>query len=178
MKNLLNFKRFIEDMDASPEKTRTIAMGGGEHDNTGTSDYLSQLGDEEGMEWQDLTSALEAEPWVSAHFGIGSGNNQILHKLSAWQIVKGSLTPNGADIRLKPQKGDRSYLKGNRLNKSKYEDNKRYHLSRKELIKFLTTGWSPAVQAAQGGGDPSMGGMPDPSMGASPMAGAPSPMGI
>lgn len=169
----------MEDMDQTPEKSRTTAMGQGDHDDN-TEDYFGALGDEEGMEWTDITSALEAEPWVSAHFGIGSGNNQILHKLSAWQIVKGSLTPNGADIRLKPQKGDRSYLKGNRLNKSKYEDTKRYHLGRKELIKFLTTGWTPAVQAAQGGGDPMGGGM---GMGADPMGGmgggAPaSPMGM
>lgn len=172
MNNLFSFKRFMEDMDPTAEKSRTSAMGQGDQDNN-TEDYFGALGDEEGMEWSDLTQVLESEPWVSAHFGIGAGNAQILHKLSAWQIVKGSLTPNGADIRLKPQKGDRSYLKGNRLNKSKYEDNKRYHLGRQELIKFLTTGWTPAVQAAQGS-DP-MGAGADPMGGMG--AGAPSPMG-
>lgn len=160
---LLGFKKFVfEDMDPTPEKGRDTAMGKGDHDSSGKEDYFGALGDEEGIEWDDLTKTLEAEPWVSSHFGLGKPNHQTLYKLSAWEIVKGSLTPEGADIRLKPQKGNRSYLPGNRLNKSKYEDNKRYHLSRAELIKFLTTGWTPAAQAAGGGAgaDPMGGGMP------------------
>lgn len=157
MNTLYGFKQFVfEDMDPSVEKDRAIAMGGGDTSG-GKEDYFGALGDEQGIEWQDLTQALENEPWISAHFKLGD----VQHKLSAWQIVKGSLTPNGADIQLKPQPGDRTYLKGNRLNKSRYEDKKRYHLSRQELIKFLTTGWTPAVQAAQGASaDPMAGGMP------------------
>lgn len=146
----LSFKRFIEEMNPSPEKTQATAMGKQEEPDQDKQDYFSQLGDEMGIEWEDLTKALSSEPWVSSHFGLGK--NQPLHKLSAWEIVKGSLTPEGADIRLKPQRGDRSYLHGNRLNKSKYQDDKRYHLNREELTKFLTTGWTPAVQAAQQGG--------------------------
>jgi hypothetical protein len=133
----------------------------------GKEDYIGALGDEEGIEWKDLTTIFEDEPWVSSHFGLGRPNKEVLYKLSAWEIVKGSLTPSGADIRLKPQKGNRSYLHGNRLNKSKYEDKKRYHLDRQELIKFLTTGWTPAVQAAGGGAPPG-----GPMAGAAPMPGA------
>lgn len=163
---LYGFKKFvIEDMDPTPEKSRSVAMGSGEVNKPATQDYFGALGDEQGIEWKDLASIFEDEPWVSSHFGVGTPSKEVLYKLSAWEIVKGSLTPNGADIRLKPQKNTRSYLNGNRLNKSKYEDKKRYHLGRKELMDFLTTGWTPAVQAA-GGGDPMMGS--DPSMGGAP----------
>jgi hypothetical protein len=159
--SLCGFKQFIlEDMDPSPEKTRDAAMGGSPKDTEKKQDYFNALGDEEGIEWSDLTKILEDEPWVSAHFGLGKPNKETLYKLAAWQIVKGSMTPQGADIELKPQKGNRSYLHGNRLNKSKYQDRKRYHLDREELIKFLTTGWTPAVQ--QAGGD--MGGSQPPMM--------------
>jgi hypothetical protein len=161
MKFTLNgFKNFIykEDMDDTPEKSRDIAMGSSGVDKNDKQDYFGSLGDEQGIAWKDLTTIFEDEPWVSSHFGLGQPNKEVMYKLAAWEIVKGSLTPNGADIRLKPQKGNRSYLQGNRLNKSKYEDNKRYHLDRPELIKFLTTGWTPAVQAAQAGG--MGGGMP------------------
>jgi hypothetical protein len=147
---LLGFRKFVfgEDMDPSSEKSRDVAMGGQDESKPDTQDYFGALGDEENIQWSDLVSALEDEPWISAHFGLGQPNKEILYKLSPWEIVKGSLTPHGADIRLKPQKGNRSYLHGNRLNKSKYQDHKRYHLGRKELIKFLTTGWSPASQGA------------------------------
>jgi hypothetical protein len=156
MSNSLRFKRWLEDMDPTADKSRDVAMGGSTKDpNAGKEDYFSALGDEEGIEWEDLTQALENEPWISSHFKLGG----MQHKLSPWQIVKGSLTPNGADIQLKPQRGDRTYLNGNRLNKSKYQDKNRYHLSRKELEQFLTTGWTPAVQAAQAGGGDPMGGM-------------------
>jgi len=172
---LHGFRKFVEEMDPNPEKSRSTAMGQGDQDKAvGKEDYFGALGDEQGIEWKDLATIFEDEPWVSSHFGIGSPNKEVLYKLSAWEIVKGSLTPSGADIRLKPQKGNRSYLQGNKLNKSKYEDKRRYHLGRQELIKFLTTGWTPAAQAAGGGappgGDPMAGGMPG---GAPPMPGAP-----
>lgn len=125
-------------------------------DDSSKQDYFASLADEEGIEWGDLVKALEAEPWVSSHFGLGSPNKEILYKLSPWEIVKGSLTPNGADIRLKQQKGSRSYLSGNRLNKTHYADRRRYHLNREELARFLTTGWTPAVQQ----GSPDMPVMP------------------
>jgi hypothetical protein len=135
---LNGFKKFMEDMDPSPQKNQDAATGK-------TQDYFAQLGDEEGIQWDDLVKTLEGEPWISSHFNLGG----LKHKLSAWEIVKGTMTPNGADIQLKPQIGDRTYLKGNRLDKSTYQDNNRYHLDRQQLIQFLTTGWTPAVQNAQ-----------------------------
>ena len=137
-------------MDPTPEKDRAGAeSGGSEHDDK--EDYFSALGDEEGIEWDDLVKVFEAEPWISSHFGIGDKAG-VMYKLSPWEIVKGSLTPNGAVIRLKPQANTRSYLAGNKLNKSGYVDKTKYHLNRKELLDFLTAGWTPAVQAAAGGG--------------------------
>lgn len=131
MSNLYSFKAFLEEEEPSEPKKQ---------------DYFASLGDEEGIEWHDLVKVMESEPWISSHFGLGSPNKETLYKLSPWEIVKGSLTPNGADIRLKHQRGARSYLQGNRLNKSSYQDRKRYHLNREELTKFLTTGWTPAIQ--------------------------------
>jgi len=143
MVNLYSFKSFLEEEEPSGPKKQ---------------DYFASLGDEEGIEWSDLVRAMESEPWISSHFGLGSPNKEILYKLSPWEIVKGSLTPNGADIRLKHQKGSRSYLQGNRLNKSPYQDRKRYHLNREELGKFLTTGWTPAAQSSASA-DPGMTGI-------------------
>lgn len=148
MVKLYSFRAFLRE-EESPEPQSPKKQ-----------DYFSALGDEEGIEWNDLVKTLESEPWIASHFSLGSPDKEVLYKLSPWEIVKGSLSPNGADIRLKPQRGSRSYLQNNRLNKSSYEDKRRYHLNREELTKFLTTGWSPAVQAAPGGGDPSLGGAP------------------
>jgi hypothetical protein len=144
------FKSFVEEMDPSAEKDRETALGEPEG-SEGKEDYFAALGDEQGIPWDDLTKVFTGEPWISAHFGLGSPDKEMLYKLSPWEIVRGTLTPAGADIRLKPTRGTRSYLKGNKLYKGDYQDNKRYHLSRPELIKFLTTGWTPAVQAAAGG---------------------------
>ncbi|RTK93302.1 MAG: hypothetical protein EKK64_10355 [Neisseriaceae bacterium] len=159
MKTFFGFRQFLEDMDPSFEKKVDSSMNGNKanKDDSQQLDYFAALGDEQGISWEDLVKSLEGQPWVSSHFDLGG----IKYKLSAWEIVPGSLNQNGADIRLKPQNNDRSYLKGNRLNKSSYRDDKRYHLSRKQLIDFLTTGWTPAVQAAQSsiGADPSMGQM-------------------
>jgi hypothetical protein len=142
MGKLYSFRTFLKE-EESPEPTAPK-----------NQDYFAALGDEEGIEWKDLVKTLESEPWISSHFSLGSPDKKVLYKLSPWEIVKGSLSPNGADIRLKQQRGSRSYLNNNRLNKSSYEDRRRYHLNREELAKFLTTGWSPAVQAASGGGAP------------------------
>lgn len=179
---LRGFRQFVEaDMDPSPEKARDIAQGKGDDDsNKGKEDYFAALGDEEGMEWKDIVSALSADPWVSTHFSLGSPHHEILYKTSPWKIVKGTLTPNGAAIKLMPQLGGRSYLHGNRLNKSKYQDKKQYWLNRQELIAFLTKGWQPAVQQAQGGG--AAGGMLGMDMGGGAAPGAmpgaaPGPMG-
>ena len=160
---MFNFRDFLtqEEMDPSPEKT----MGTTSPSDNQTMDYFAGgLGDEMGIEWKRLVKALEKDPWVSAHFPLGSPNKEVQYKLAAWEIVPGSLSPNGADIQLKQTPNMRSYLKDKHLNKSSYQDNKRYHLSRKELIQFLTSGWTPAVQAAAGGGMggglPPAGGLP------------------
>jgi hypothetical protein len=142
------FKEFLEEMDPNAQKRMAGSdSDGSEHDDK--EDYFSALGDEQGIEWDDLKKVFEGEPWISSHFGIG-GDKAILYKMSPWEIVKGTLTPNGAVIRLKPQSKVRSYLSGNKLNKSDYVDKHKYHLNRKELMDFLTAGWTPAVQAAAG----------------------------
>jgi hypothetical protein len=146
---LYGFKKFIEDMDPTPEKSRDSSMGDNSDKSSDKEDYFAVLGDEMGIEWKDIVKALK-EPQVSAHFGIGK-DPDVMYKLSAWEIVPGSMTPQGgASIRLKPQKRDRSYLHGNRLNKSSYKDTKEYHLGREELEKFITTGWTPALQGQSG----------------------------
>ena len=141
----------MEDMDPSREKDMD-SSGSAPEGNEGKEDYAAALGDEQGMPWDDIVKVFEGEPWVSSHFGLGSPEKEILYKLSPWEIVKGSLSPTGADIRMKPRRNARTYLKGNRLNKSDYVDTKRYTIGRKELLDFLTAGWTPAVQAAAGGG--------------------------
>lgn len=151
MKYLLNgFKHFFEEMDSDPQKQAEKSEGEPAEDSQ-PEDYFSALGDEFGIEWKNVAKMISAQPWVSSHFSLGKPGKEILYKLSAWEVVPGTLTPDGADIRLKPQKNDRSYLKGNKLNKG-MPDEQRYHLDRKNLIQFLTTGWSPALQAAAGGG--------------------------
>lgn len=120
---LLSFKQFLEN---SP-------------------DYIQNgLGDELGMTWDQIVKVMEKEPWVAS--GISLGNRS--YKLGAWEIVPGSLTPYGADIRLKNK--TRSYLSDKKLDKSDI-DNSVYHLNREELIKFLTQGWQPAVASAEQG---------------------------
>lgn len=153
---LNGFKQFVEEMDPTPEKSRDAGQGDMANSSTEKQDYFASLEDEQGIQWKDLVRAISAEPWVSSHFKIGSGSNQTLQKLTAWEIVPGSMSENGASIRLKPQRTTRSYLAGNRLDKSKNINSEQYHLNRDELIKFLTTGWTPAVQQASGG----MPGMP------------------
>ena len=142
------FKQFLEEMDPTPEKMRQGTDDGEPHeDSDAKEDYLDALGDEGGIKWSDIVSVFEGEPWISTHFDLG----EKIYKRSAWKIVPGTLSKHGADIMLVPQKGDRSYLKDNNKNKSKHPDKHRYHLDRKELMKFLTKGWEPAVQSAAGG---------------------------
>lgn len=146
---LSGFRQFVEDMDRSRDKEIERAGELGASEEAGKEDYFGGLGDEMGIEWKNIVKSLESEPWVSSHFPLGKPNKEVLYKLAAWEIVPGSMTPHGADIRLRHNRGDRSYLSGNRLNKGEPDD-RRYHLSRQELINFLTTGWTPAVQNAQG----------------------------
>jgi len=147
MKYLLTgFKHFLEEMDLDPQKQ--VEKGEGETESDPQlQDYFSALGDEFGIEWKDVVKMILAQPWVSSHFSLGKPDKEILYKLSAWEVVDGTLTPDGADIRLKPQRHDKSYLKGNRPNKG-VPDGRRYYLSRKNLIQFLTTGWIPPAGAA------------------------------
>lgn len=149
--DLTGFRRFVlEDMDPSVEKKMDNSQPS---TDMGKMDYLGGLGDEMGMEWGDIVNALEGEPWVSTHFSLGEN----LYKRSAWKIVPGTLTKNGAAIALKPQAGDRVYKgskDGTMLNKSNQPDKRQFWLDRQGLIDFLTKGWSPAIQAAQGGGMP------------------------
>lgn len=150
---LSGFRKFVEEMDPSPDKSRDSANGDEKGGSSKKQDYFSVLGDEFGMDWKTISKIMQDEPWVSTHFDLGN----LLHKLSAWEIVPGTMSPQGADIRLKkPQRGDRTYLKGNRLNKSDYEDDKRYHLNRKELQDFLTQGWTPAPGSTPMPGGPAL----------------------
>lgn len=109
-------------------------------------DYFAVLGDELGIDWKNLSKALQSQPWTNAHFPLGKPSKEILYKLASWEIVPGTMTPNGADIRLRETPNMRSYLQGRYLNKSNEIDKNRYHLSREELMKFLTTGWVPPQQ--------------------------------
>jgi len=119
---LLSFKQFLES----------------------TPDYLQNgMGDELGMSWNDIVKVLEKEPWVAA--GLSFGNKS--YKLGSWEIVPGTLTQHGANIRLKNK--SRSYLSDKKLDKSDI-DTTEYHLTREELIKFLTQGWTPAISASAG----------------------------
>jgi hypothetical protein len=164
MRKLSSFKRFCEE-DMNPSMDKKVQSSEGKPEEKEKEDYFGALGDEFGMEWKDIVSAFSKEPWVSSYFDLGSPGHKIKYKLSAWEIVPGSMTPNGADIRLKPQRGNRSYLKGNRLNKSE-PDTKRYHLNRKQLMQFLTQGWTPALQNnASMGGDLSPASLPGQDMG-------------
>lgn len=107
-------------------------------------DYLQNgMGDELGMSWDDIVKVLEKEPWVAA--GLSFGNKS--YKLGSWEIVPGTLSQNGADIRLKNK--SRSYLSDKKLDKSDI-DTTEYHLTREELEKFLTQGWTPAISASAG----------------------------
>ena len=147
MKFLNGFRQFFEDMDPNPDKVRDLAVGSPKKPHEEREDYFSTLQDEQGLTWQQIVDIFEGEPWVSAAFGTKRGKGQLLHKTSPWEIVKGTMTPNGADIRLKPSRQDKSYLKSDSgMTRAKFADTKRYHLTREELIKFLTQGWMPAVQ--------------------------------
>jgi hypothetical protein len=148
MSNLSGFRNFIEEMDPAMFKKMGDAEGS---DATGTDKgdfFQAGLGGEMGMDWKDIVSTLTAEPWFSAGFQLGGK----LYQDSTWKIVKDSLTPEGADIQLvEPGRSfmpDEEGSSGNRLDKGKHEDKRRYHLNREELISFLTKGWTPALQAA------------------------------
>lgn len=120
----LNFKKFFENK----------------------ADYLqSGLGVELGMDWGDIVKTLEKDQWITPNLPLGAS----FYKLGKWEIVPGSLTPYGANIRVK--KGlDRSFLKGDRLDKTE-GDEETYYLNRQQLIDFLTKGWTPNTQSGSSG---------------------------
>lgn len=149
MKPKLNFKAFFEDMDLNRDKEMNNA---GDASAPQKGDYFQGLDDEMGMDWPEIVSSLEGEPWVSASFKLG-GNT---YKNSGWEIVKGSLSPNGAQIKLINNVGRRSYT-GSHPNKGPADD-KTYFLNREQLIAFLTKGWSPALTAQAGMAADSMAG--------------------
>lgn len=128
----LNFRVFIEEMDPTMDKKVGNAKSS---ENDEPIDFFSALADEAGIEWSVLKRILQSEPWVSTHFSLGP--DDFSYKVNPWEIVKGSLTPDGAYIRLKKMPGSRIYLKGRRLNKSCYFDDAKYYLTRKQLINFF-----------------------------------------
>ena len=128
----LNFRRFVEEMDLTMDKK--VGNSNPSRDDE-PIDFFSALADEAGIEWSVLKKILQSEPWVSTHFSLGPDN--FSYKVNPWEIVKGSLTPQGAYIRLKKIPGSRIYLKGRRLNKSCYFDDSMYFLTRKQLIDFF-----------------------------------------
>jgi len=107
--------------------------------------FQNGMGDELGIGWEDLKKIVEKEPWVAA--GLSFGNKS--YKLGSWEIVPGSLTQHGASIRLINK--SRSYLSDKKLDKSDL-DTTEYYLNREELEKFLTQGWTPAIQAQASSG--------------------------
>jgi hypothetical protein len=147
-----SFKTFFEEMDSDMEK-----MSGSDpigKDPVG-NDYIDTLEDEFGINWKSISSTLTSEPWIATHFKLGDLNDEMTYKISAWEIDKDTITPEGAYIRLKPTKGMRGFLKNGDINKAP-PDGKRYYLDRDELVDFLTTAWVPPE--APPGGDPGMGG--------------------
>ena len=103
-KSLAGFKKFFEEMDPSPEKS--MSSGGDKK-----QDYWDSLEDEGGLSLPDIKTALTSEPWVSSHFPLGKKGKEIQYKLQPWKIVKGSMSPSGADIKLVHNDHERSYLK-------------------------------------------------------------------
>lgn len=131
--NDLDFRKFFEEMD--PTMQKTVDKSKSEDDKP--MDFFAALSDEAGIEWPDLKKIMQSEPWIASHFSLGSP--EISYKTSAWEIVPGSMTPDGAFIRLKnvPNAGTRSYLKGRRLNKSNYFDDQKYYIKRKDLMRLF-----------------------------------------
>jgi len=143
------FRRFVEEMDPSAEKTA------GEPNDSKSNDYFDTIEDEFGIKWKSLKDIIASEPYVSTHFMLGKSDNKIAYKASTWEIDPDSITEHGAYIRIKPFKGMRTYLKGNKINTDVPDTNK-YYVTREELLKLLTTAWVPP--APPPGGD--MGGGP------------------
>jgi hypothetical protein len=138
MRNLLlGFRKYIFSEEMNPSMDKQI--GNSEKNDSEMADYFSSIADELGVNWSTMKKIFQEQPYVLSHFQLGKGNP--FHKLSPWEIVPGSLTPNGAFIRLKAMPNDRAYLKDRILDKSGYQDKNKYYVSRKELMNMLSTGW-------------------------------------
>lgn len=144
---LSGFRRFVEEMDPSAEKRAD--SGTAPSDPVG-NDYIDTLEDEFGIRWKDLSKILQSEPYVSSHFMLGSPDKEMTYKISAWEIVPGTLTPKGAYIRIKPSRGMRYFSKDGKLGKFA-PDADQYYVTRDELVKFLTTAWVPSAPAGDAG---------------------------
>lgn len=99
--------------------------------------FQTGLGTELGMDWEDIVKVLEKEPWITSNLPLGSS----FYKMGIWEIIPGTLSPYGANIRMK--KNNKGYLKDKMLDKTQ-GDEEIYHLNRDQLIAFLTQGWQPA----------------------------------
>lgn len=106
-------------------------------------DYLTTLEDELGISAGDLKKIFQKDVFVNTHFAFG--NPDIMYKLQSWEIVPGSLNDKGCLVRVKKGITDRSYLPSGKNNQAKL-DTKEYYLNRDDLLKFITTPWSPPQQ--------------------------------
>lgn len=145
---LSGFKRFVEEMDPTAEKRADSAQ---KSDDPVGNDYIDTMQDEFGVSWKDMSKILETEPYVSTHFMLGKPDSEIAYKISAWEVVPGTLTKKGAYIRIKPTRGMRYFTKSGSLGKFA-PDHDQYYLTRDELVKFLTTAWVPSAPPDAGMG--------------------------
>lgn len=145
-----DFKKFIEEMDPTMQKN----MANSKSEDDAPIDFFAAFGDEAGIEWSDLKKIMQSEPFIATHFSLGSP--EILYKTIPWEIVPGSMTPDGAYIRLKHMPGLRSFLKGRRLNKSNYSDKNQYYLKRKDLLRLFNREQGSAGPMGGAGASPPM----------------------
>lgn len=108
-------------------------------------DYFTTLEDELGVDQGTIKDIFQKDVFINSHFSFG--DPKIMYKMQSWEIVPGSLNDKGCLVRLKKGITDKSYLPSGKKNKAAL-DTKEYYLDREELLKFLTTAWSPPQQAS------------------------------
>jgi hypothetical protein len=141
LRNIINFKTFFLNEEEA-EKSKV--------------DYFTTLQDELGISSETLSKIFQNDVFVNTHFQIG--NPELLYKLQSWEIVPDSLNDGGCSITLKKGVTDKIYSPNGKLDKNPL-DGKKYFLTRENLLKFLTTAWTPAAPPAdQGAGGMEMGG--------------------
>jgi hypothetical protein len=122
------------------------------------ADYFSVLDNELGIDPEIRKKIMQSEPVINTNLQIGN----FKYKLADWEVV--SSDDQGATIKLRNSGiNSRTYNKDNSRYNGK-NDGKMYRLNKEEFIKFLTSGWTPALQQAAGGDM----GMGDPMAGAAP----------